>query len=259
MTQTDGKTTLPLPRILCLHGGGVNAEIFEVQCRSIIARLGSSFRLVFMNAPFLSAPHPSIVSVFGDHGPFRRWLRWEPDHPEIDGESATQEIRYQVLKTMEDDPGTGEWVGILGFSQGAKIAASLLWTQQTITEKFGEAEAFTHFKFGVLMAGRGPIVMMDHRAEHNRYVADSGELSSAFSDWPKTNQGSHVLRIPTLHIHGLRDVSLDQHRILREAYCADGTTTLVEWDGGHRIPIKTHDVEAVVEKILELGEAVEVI
>ena len=259
MTQTNGQTTLHLPRILCLHGGGVNADVFEVQCRGIIAGLKSSFRLVFMNAPFFSAPHPSIVSVYGDHGPFRRWLRWQDDHPEIDGESASQEIRDQCLQTMEDDTGTGEWVGILGFSQGAKIAASLLWTQQKITETFGESESFTHFKFGVLMAGRGPIIMLDHRIETSRYVEDAGRLSAAFSDWPETNKGSHVLRIPTLHVHGLRDPSLDHHKILREKYCADGTTTLLEWDGGHRIPIKIHDVDAVVEKILELSEAVELI
>lgn len=253
MTQTDD-STLPLPRILCLHGGGVNAEIFQVQCRGIIARLKSHFRLVFMNGPFLSAPHPSIVSVFGDHGPFRRWLRWEPDHPEIDEETAASEIRYQCLKAMEDDPGTGEWVGILGFSQGAKISASLLWTQQQVTQKFGEAESPTQFKFGVLMAGRGPLIRLDMRVDQPQYVVDAAQLSGAFKDWPTTNEGPHVIKVPTLHVHGLRDPSLEEHRVLKNSYCEAGSTLLVEWDGGHRLPVKVHDVETVSAKILELAE-----
>ncbi|KAH6999612.1 serine hydrolase FSH [Ilyonectria destructans] len=257
MTQTNGDAPSPalhLPRILCLHGGGVNAQIFEVQCRAIIASLSAAFRLVFVEGPFLSAPHPSIVTVYGDHGPFRRWLRWQPDHPEMDAESAAAEIRYQCRRAMEDDPGTGEWAGILGFSQGAKIAASLLWTQQQVAEKLGPAEAPTNFKFGILMAGRGPFVMLDSRLDIPRHIVDAARLSSDFEDWPETNVGAHVLSIPTLHVHGTRDPGLELHRMLRNKYCESGTTRLIEWDGGHRIPIKLHDVETVVNGILELAQ-----
>ncbi|KAF7563960.1 hypothetical protein G7046_g89 [Stylonectria norvegica] len=256
MTHSNGQATLHLPRILCLHGGGVNADVFRVQCRAIIARLKEAFRLVFVNGPFLSAPHPSIVSVYGDHGPFRRWLRWQPDHPEIDGESAAEEIWYQCQEAMRADPGTGDWVGILGFSQGAKIAAGLLWTQQKVAERFGENESQTHFKFGVMMAGRGPLLMFDSRLDRPRHVGDAGQLSSEFADWPEKNNGEHVLAIPTLHVHGLRDPGLEEHRRLMETYCEAGSTRLVEWDGAHRLPIKMHDVEAVVTQILELAESI---
>ncbi|CAM1510626.1 Fc.00g009610.m01.CDS01 [Cosmosporella sp. VM-42] len=254
MTRINGEDTLHLPRILCLHGGGVNAEVFEVQCRAIIARLRTTFRLVFMNGPFLSAPHPAIVTVYGSMGPFRRWLRWQPDHPEISDESAAQEIQYNVEEVMENDPGTGEWVGILGFSQGAKVSASLLWTQQKIVETLGVAESPTHFKFGILMAGRGPLLMLDPRLEKPQYVVGAGHLSSAIHDLPDANEGPHVLGIPTLHVHGLRDPGLEQHQILMDTYCQDGSTRLVEWDGDHRLPIKTHDVEAVVGKMLEMAK-----
>ncbi|KPM43459.1 hypothetical protein AK830_g3095 [Neonectria ditissima] len=258
MTQTNGHdgAGLHLPRILCLHGGGVNAQIFELQCRGLIARLRGSLRLVFVDAPFLSAPHPSVVSVYGDHGPFRRWLRWQPDHPEVDAEAAAAEIRYQCRAAMRDDPGRGDWVGVLGFSQGAKIAASLLWAQERAAaeEELGSDENTTAaFKFGVLMAGRGPLVMVDWRLPMPRHVVDAALMSSEFDDWPETNVGPHVLSIPTLHVHGMRDPGLEQHRKLRDAYCESGTTTLVEWDGGHRLPIKLHDVEAVASGILQLA------
>ncbi|KAF5970198.1 oxidoreductase [Fusarium coicis] len=257
MTQIQSSSdpeTLHLPRILCLHGGGVNAQVFELQCRALIRSLASSLRLVFMQAPFISAPHPDIVSVYGEYGPFRRWLRWQPDHPEIEAEAAAELLRNQTRRAMDTDPGTGEWIGILGFSQGAKIAASLLWTQQKVTEQFGADEALTQFKFGVLMAGRAPLITLDARLQHPPAVVDAALLSSEFKDFPESNVGDHVLSIPTLHVHGLRDPGLEQHQILLKTYCATGTTTLVEWDGGHRIPIKSHDVDAVTTEIMKLAK-----
>ncbi|KAI5456606.1 serine hydrolase FSH [Mariannaea sp. PMI_226] len=272
MTQINGaSSTLHLPRILCLHGGGVNAKVFEIQCRAIITRLKSSFRLVFVDAPFLSPAHPAIVQVFGDLGPFRRWLRWSPEQPEIDGDAAAAEIRHVCQRTMDADAGTGEWVGILGFSQGAKIATSILWTQERLAAAAAAAKSAakatdeteqqqqdlndmkTNFKFGIIMAGRAPIVQLSGRLDTPRHVVDAGRLSSDFSDWPETNEGPHAISIPTLHVHGLRDPGLDQHRILSDRYCKSGTVELVEWDGDHRIPIKQYDVEDVVSKILEMA------
>ena len=96
--------------------------------------------------------------------------------------------------------------------------------------------------------------MLDWRLEKPKYVIGAGHLSSAFHDLPDTNEGPHVLGIPTLHVHGLRDPGLEQHQMLMDVYCQDGSTRLAEWDGGHRLPIKPHDVEAVVSKILELAK-----
>lgn len=63
----------------------------------------------------------------------------------------------------EDDKqgATGEWVGFLGFSQGAKMCASLLFRQQKRIEKLGEHRAASDLRLAVLMAGRGPIVSLD--------------------------------------------------------------------------------------------------
>ncbi|POR36343.1 Esterase LovG, partial [Tolypocladium paradoxum] len=77
-------TTDSTPRVLCLHGGGVNAQVFRLQCRALVARLAPALRLVFADAPFASRPHEDIVGVYGDCAPFYRWLRWQPGHPELD-------------------------------------------------------------------------------------------------------------------------------------------------------------------------------
>ena len=61
VSPTDDPT-LHHPRILCLHGGGVNRDVFRAQARSLIKAL-PSFRLVFADGPFYCAPGPGIVPV----------------------------------------------------------------------------------------------------------------------------------------------------------------------------------------------------
>lgn len=240
--------SLALPRILCLHGGGTSADIFQLQCRGIIRRLESTFRLVFTDAPFLSQPHPDIVPYFGDHGPFYRWLRWDGDHEHDD--DAENKILNKCQKSMDEDPGTGPWVAVLGFSQGAKIAASILWAQEKV--KGGQGP----FKFGVVMAGRAPVVVLDPEKKMPTipYTADIGQMSTDFTDWAPDNEGEHAISIPTLHVHGTQDPSTDLHRLMSSKYCKDGTARVVEWDGGHRLPIRPEDVEAIVEHMLDLAK-----
>ncbi|KAI6360057.1 hypothetical protein MCOR25_006864 [Pyricularia grisea] len=249
-TPSADEETLGLPRILCLHGGGVNADIFRLQMRPIITRLSSRFRFVFADGPFICPAHPAIGAVYGNHGPFRRWLRWLPEHPEIDGETASEEIQYQLRTAMEDDNyrgGRGEWVGLLGFSQGAKIAASLLLAQQTL-EAAGQTQD-CNWKFGVIMAGRAPLVALDERMGYIKGVQDASGIGAEFTDWAGSDDKGHILRIPTIHIHGLKDPGLHLHRKLLDKYCIPEITTLVEWEGDHRLPFKGPDVLAVVDQI----------
>ena len=93
----------PLPRILCLHGGGVNAAIFAAQSRAQIKHLQHTFRLVWADGPFLCAPHDAIVHVYSSYAPFRRWLRWLPEHAELEAEAAIDEIGYSIRSAMEED------------------------------------------------------------------------------------------------------------------------------------------------------------
>ncbi|KAL9639037.1 MAG: hypothetical protein Q9164_001172 [Protoblastenia rupestris] len=244
--------TLHLPRILCLHGGGTNAKIFRAQCRVVRAELRNNFRLCFAEAPFHSQPGPDVVSVYKEHGPFRRWLRSGPEQPKIDPKNAVKMIDKALHAAMKEDDNqgaTGEWVGLLGFSQGAKMCASLLYRQQMRTEKLGKHRAGSNFRFAVLMAGRGPIVSLDPDLVMNPALIDASQIGlSEYPDQQCLEEGEHVLRLPTIHVHGLQDQGLEMHRHLRDEYCEDGAR-LIEWDGKHRVPIKAKDVAAVVQQI----------
>ncbi|KAL4745578.1 serine hydrolase FSH [Aspergillus terricola var. indicus] len=134
---------------------------------------------------------------------------------------------------------TGRWVGLLGFSQGAKMAGCLLLRQQrqnqTASFPFLHAQSDSalrgaDFRFAVLMAGRGPLMLAE--------------------DGPGTGQRLQ-LRLPTVHVHGTRDQGLAMHRELLYRDCAKGSTRLVEWDGDHRVPTKGKDVALVVAAILD--------
>ncbi|OAA37668.1 citrinin biosynthesis oxydoreductase CtnB [Metarhizium rileyi] len=251
MTVDDD--ALALPRILCLHGGGVNGTVFRLQCRAIIARLAHAFRLVFMDAPYPSNAHSDIVTVYGEYAPFYRWLAWNAAEPDLPPAAGADDIMDSCLDAMRRDAGSGPWVGVLGFSQGAKVAASLLWAQQRAQEALPAVESRTQFKFGVLMAGSAPILHLDRRLPQPRHIAAAAMFSTAFDDYPDAPFGHHVLRVPTVHVHGLQDPGIENHRRLLSLYCEPGSTSLVEWDAGHRLPIKTSDVNAVVGAMLDVA------
>ncbi|KAI5196567.1 hypothetical protein AUEXF2481DRAFT_33302 [Aureobasidium subglaciale EXF-2481] len=240
-------TDLSLPRILCLHGGGVTAEIFQLQARSLIRAL-PAFRLVFADGPFYCAPGPGIAPVYEDYGPFRRWLRWLPEHAAIDDESAIEEVIYAIETCKSGDAGTGAWVGLLGFSQGAKLAASLLYEQQVRQENTGRAD--TSYKFAVLLAGRQPLMRFSEYSVGPATLG-AGEISEGFR---YEGPNEHVLKLPTIHVHGLNDAGLHLHRDLMRKYCHPDSVTLVEWDGAHRVPLKKTDVDRICTEIYRVAK-----
>lgn len=213
-----------------------------MQSRALIWNL-PAFRLVFADGPFFCDAGPGIVPVYQDYGPFRRWVRWKPEHAEIDDGTAVEELMYAIETCKKTDAGSGPWVGIIGFSQGAKVGASLLYDQQIRLEKEGKAD--TDYKFGVLLAGRSPLISLCEYSK-DPACADPGGRTE---DHKFDGVSPHILKIPTIHVHGLRDPGLHLHRKLLDQYCDPKTTTLIEWDGEHRVPIKKADVEPVVHAI----------
>ncbi|KAL1603680.1 hypothetical protein SLS60_005268 [Paraconiothyrium brasiliense] len=239
--------------------------------RSLIRHLQHSFRLVWADGPFFCDPHEDIIQVYGSYAPFRRWLRWLPEHTEIDAESCIDEIGYSIRTAMEDDDregGKGEWVGLMGFSQGAKLSASLLLEQQAREEKAareGRAEwdtgpigiAGLNWRFGILLAGRAPLSNLNPSLLTSKALVSAADLSEGFQ-FVKDVDEAVILKQPTIHVHGMADAGLHLHRKLYKEYCEQGKTTLIEWEGTHRIPIKSDTVERVVGAIYEVAEQNEV-
>lgn len=249
--------TLVLPRILCLHGGGTNARIFRSQCRVLSRMLAPYFRFVYAEAPFESSAGPDVLSVYAEHGPFKRWLRWLPGQPEVEDDAAIEAIDAQLKQAMDEDDSagaTGPWVGLLGFSQGAKLSASLLFRQQIRAEKLGAAQAGSDWRFAVLMAGRAPIVNLAPDVFTSSMLHHPSQIGlMGGPDLMDVMKGEHILRLPTIHVHGLADPGLHLHRELYDEYCDPTTTRLIEWNGNHRVPLKGTDVNPLIAEILDVA------
>lgn len=261
----DDSHGLDLPRILCLHGGGTNARIFRSQCRVLSTHLKDKFRLVFAEAPLPCQAGPDVLSVYKEWGPFKSWVPSALGCAQVDSDASISmfDNSLQDAMDLDDEKGaTGTWVGLLGFSQGAKMCASLLLLQQLRHMHGVKADRRLNFRFGILLAGRAPLIALDPSliaiyppgqivGPNDEEIHDNDWLPDIYR-----NPALHRLRIPTVHVHGLRDSGLPLHRRMLEDCCERQATRLMEWEGSHRVPIKTKDVAVLVQHITSIAEEV---
>eukprot|EP01059_Diplonema_ambulator_P000927 TRINITY_DN10718_c0_g1_i1.p1 TRINITY_DN10718_c0_g1~~TRINITY_DN10718_c0_g1_i1.p1 ORF type:complete len:767 (+),score=247.73 TRINITY_DN10718_c0_g1_i1:51-2351(+) len=183
---------MSLPRVLCLHGTHQDAEIFSQRLQQLAKKLRHDVELVFIDAPV------EMDKQAGEDVPMRTWWR--------DGEDAGA-VDAAVKFVKKSD--VGECVGVLGFSQGAAMAAVLL-----------KDHALPQVKFGILAGGR---------------VTDA--------EWAArgAKQGSDP---PTLHFGGKTDtlVSIPDSRALAAKF---NNASFVEHDAGHIVPQGTAAIDAI--------------
>ena len=253
---------LTLPRILCLHGGGCNARIFRAQCRALNKQLSPYFNLVFADGPFASEPGPDVTPVYQDFGPYCRWLPPSLQHPNETAAEVITHIDQALLRAIEESDrqcATGDWVAILGFSQGGKLAASLLLRQQlhhALPHSASPAiDIPVTFRFAVLLAGSAPLLSVHPSTDSDpTFVRVSHADISPDRSLQSKCQEEHLLRLPTIHVHGLQDPGIARHQALMEDFCSHGAR-LLEWDGNHRVPIKTKDVMPLMDAILDTAHS----
>lgn len=233
---------------------GVTAEIFRLQSRGFIASLAPHFRLVFADGPFLSEMHEDLKVVYGSMGPCRRWARWVEHHPPIDNDFCVEQMEQSLETAMDADAGTGEWVGVLGFSQGAKLAFSILLENQMAEQADPSTRGFAgaRWKFGIIMAARAPPYTLSARTKGNQYFLPPGEVPRE-EDYD-TSSNPHLLQKPTLHVHGLQDPSLELHRTMLQDYCDPSFAELIEWNAGHRLAFRSEDIKKITDGILRAAK-----
>lgn len=204
-----------------------------------------------------------MLSVYREWGPWRRWILPEGHKGDNDngqeeqGEREKDAIRKAITAAMDKDDESGadgEWVAVLGFSQGAKVAASVMMGQQLRHQR--KRRERSGFRFAVLVAGRGPMIGEagidldggDSSDQRSHYVDSEGEGATKAHGYSDA-----LLRLPTIHVHGRQDPGLELHCHFLEESFQRGSARLVEWDGGHRLPVKSKDVDVVVDAILGIA------
>ena len=280
--------SLNLPRILCLHGMqriisalryfksvlidrvlsgvGSNADILLLQTRVLRDQLSSSFRFVFANGPFFCEPGPGVLPAYGGAEPFRRWLRWSSSHRVLKPKHHIEAIRRCLEDAMAEDDelgADGKWVGLLGFSQGARLSASLLFESQrrhAILASGGTVQGYEgtgvetqlwrqDWQFGILFSGPAPLVALSPDVG-DLPLQSSTELDLSFKELDTFDPTGKVsVNQPTLHVIGVEDEWTPSQRRLYDAYCPDESKTLLEWQGDHRIPIQPSETKQICDWI----------
>ncbi|KAL4753463.1 hypothetical protein BDW72DRAFT_169118 [Aspergillus terricola var. indicus] len=236
----------PLPRIACFHGSGSSAAVFEIQCSFLATLLAKQFTLEYFEGPFPRSAGPGVLPAFADYGPFKSWFEPESDNSKADGggyDASGRDGIERVLRLMEERArekqfGNEQWVGVLGFSQGTRIASGLLLNQQRWerAEKEGKGKRTVgdgiKLKFGVMCNGGGRPMESDVG-----YKLDEPDM---------------VVRIPTLHVHGLKDEFLAYGREQLVKYFDQETATLYEINYHHAMPWVKAQSEELARRVTEL-------
>lgn len=228
---TMNTNNVDLPRILCLHGGGTSALIFNFQARKLVKALRPYFRLVFVDAPFECEAGAGVLPVFEGAGPYYTFLAPTEDDEEI--------VRSTLHRKLNEEDGA-PIVGLVGFSQGGKIAAGLLHEQQQT------GAVAPHLKFGVIFNGSYPPL---RQPSNPSTILPSLSESVSRREWNDEHEG--CIRLPSVHVHGTSDSAIDNHRLL--ARCFDPSmATVMEFNNGHHMPTSDDDTQEVVEEILRI-------
>ncbi|KAG9238956.1 serine hydrolase FSH [Amylocarpus encephaloides] len=238
--------TTPKPRIAFFHGGGSNSQISTIQCAQVSRYLQDEYEFVFFDAPFERSAGPGILPAFADkmYQPYRTWFTTSPEDGTELGDGSGFDASYssswgmaadgveRVWELMKSSPsvGKGEWVGVMGFSQGTRVAGGLLLDQQRRTEagllRKGKGEI--ELKFGVLCMGGG------------------SPMRSAISHAPNPPD---LVTIPVLHLHGLRDFNLANSRKQKDTYYHPSSATLLEIEYHHAMPWNRADLVAFCDAV----------
>ncbi|KAG5988680.1 hypothetical protein E4U43_004672 [Claviceps pusilla] len=251
-------------KFLCLHGAYGNESNFQAQMGPFLSKASKSDKMSFkfISAQHEAIPPPGFENYFGC-GPLRRFVRHDgtgtvddvlrrlDDFPQ--GETAEDTIR-QLFKLVDNAEYNTEGVsgaieyildilradpeidGILGFSEGAIVAASTLLEEKRRWEEEGIPR---QLKCGIFFGGWPPISLRGGRG--SVLLADESE---------------DVIDVPTCHVVGCEDPFIDGAMALY-SMCDQDSAEFFDHGNGHFIPREPQTCEELTANILALVEKAE--
>ncbi|CAI4211234.1 unnamed protein product [Parascedosporium putredinis] len=228
-------------RFLCLPGSYGSSDKFQVQLAPIVTELTSdeSATFHFINGNCEATPPEGFEEFFGQP-PYHRFI--EPDDPNIaEGADVLSRIRdFPECETPEDTmrelmregvadcrgstiraiqylyeimEKSGPFDGVIGYSEGATLAATLLLFEQVRKKEFGIPAML---KCGVFFMGWPPL----HPKWLNLVLADETDM---------------MIEVPTTHIIGSLDPYLDGSMALYNV-CDQDSAYIFDTAKGHTLP-----------------------
>ncbi|KAI1817361.1 serine hydrolase FSH [Poronia punctata] len=258
---------MPL-RVLCLHGQGTNASIFRRQTERIRKMLPTDYQFYFFDGRHVCEADQDVLDFFPPP-----YLAWYPTPTTSFVLDAHGQIRDIVRKH-------GTFDAVIGFSQGAAVAASLLLHQALLGEKplfraaifIGSPIPFSYRPdVGIdcrVSSGLGqkpakvnahgrPTTVPPHLLNGSDRLRDPADFQSTgkvFHDsvqYQMFHPDTDVVRIqvPTGHVYGSEDKWF-RHSQELVRLCREDVRTVFQHDSGHEIP------RAYTEEICDVIEAV---
>ena len=204
-------------KILILHGSRQTGDL-------LLGRIDKLKRIVLrelgweMVAP--DAPHLYNVNDDGSAEWQRTW--WHRKGSVYDGLDRSISMLLDVWLR-------GEFIGILGFSQGSRLA-HIVSILHNVTNK----SAFNGLKFVVHVSGYGDCPLPDNFFPYLK------------NEWGIHLSSRSLLNIPSLHVMGEQDkLILPQSSIALMALYENPVKHI--HSGGHHVPVKTEDLQTYLQ------------
>lgn len=199
---------MPKPKILCLHGGGTNPDIHQFQARKLNPYLEKYYDLVTPRGFIDCGAGPGMLPFF-EGSEFCQWI-WDGKGGEfMNTTNAKEQDDWPDLpRLVEIYQKQGPFVGMIAFSQGAKVGVHLLkWLQEN---EVGEG-----MKFAVLICSTSPF-------RGKRQPGDPGVPA----------EGS--IEIPSLHLIAEKDEWHNQGEIMVRCF---KDPVVIRSPEGHHMPM----------------------
>ncbi|KAJ5887510.1 hypothetical protein N7495_007551 [Penicillium taxi] len=205
-------------KFLCLHGASTNDQIFEIQTgglRQQLEKAGHTF--TFINGKLDAKVEEELEGVVD--GPF---FDHYPRDPILPGSQLTEAFDHTNHLIAEQGP----FDAVLGFSQGAALAASLIAHHNEL-----HPGAAPLFRVAVFLCGANPWA------------------TSGLERMSRVN-GAYPITIPTAHVVGALDHVYPQSMQLY-ALCEPAKAAFYDHGSKHMVPFDMKNTDEIVRVIEE--------
>ena len=172
-----------------------------------------------------------MLPVFESCTPFYRWVSRRFKMGEGDSEGTPVEeveaVDGILESVMNENGGVETFVGIIGFSQGARLVPGLLMRQ--LIEMRDLESSKWKFKFGVMIGGPFPPIAMSETVDVKDY-----EL---------------LKQIPTVHGWGRDDPVIQGAKQMAEM-AENENSFVMDFAGGHHLPLKDDEARDLCDQIM---------
>ncbi|MCJ1391332.1 hypothetical protein MMC18_004195 [Xylographa bjoerkii] len=260
-------------KFLCLHGKGTSAEIFEMQTGAVFSLhaqflvaetitegfrnlLPKHFDYDFLEGEKEVPPAPLIAKVFP--GPYMSYL--------TDYSVSSIEEQHEFIMNIVDEEGPFD--GVMGFSQGASLAASILihhqiekpWLPPPFRVAVFLCATYAHSRNsldGKDVTDKVPASGLPdrRRSTDSGYSSDDNSARDSIRVFYADSTKARI-QIPTAHLYGENDSYL--HESLEIVDLCDQRLSLeFKHKGGHEVPmdaVSNKKIRDIIAMTCERGE-----